>query len=421
MPHISEKANITQEFVTKKLRELKEAPDKGAISIEYKDIKLPGFLVDIGASGKNISYRVNGRIKNGKTLTITIGKHGVYNATEAREEAAKKLRLMKEGIDPRALLHEMQKESAEIEQKQTIEDLRKSLTVRAVFEQWSEDSQNKPDTKKLYRQVIFKHLKDWLDKPMSEITVDMVVTRYDQVAKQTVSSAGNTFRALRSIYNWLIIQYEEKLTEPIIDKNPVLTLSRRKKWQTTEPRNDEYIADQDLKAWYSAVRGLDNTVFADYFTLLLLTGLRKDEAAGMLRADVDFKRGRFTVRDTKNKQDHTLPMTPVIRSLLERRCVGGSEYVFPGKNDYIKDVTKYQELVTEASGVEFTPHWLRRTFSYAAERSRLGMIEHKKLLNHLSKGNVTTNNYSPRDIDNLLEPLQMVQDFLLQKAGVSDV
>lgn len=47
---------------------------------------------------------------------------------------------------------------------------------------------------------------------------------------------------------------------------------------------------------------------ADYLTLLLLTGLRRSEGAQLKWADVDFAEKTLTVRETKNGDDHVLPL-----------------------------------------------------------------------------------------------------------------
>jgi integrase len=102
-----------------------------------------------------------------------------------------------------------------------------------------------------------------------------------------------------------------------------------KKWQTVRSR-DDMIADDDLAPWYQAVKKLDSQDFRDYFTFLLVTGLRKHEDGSLKWEDVKFKREVFTARNTKNGRDHTLPMTDFIRDLLEHRAdvKGNNEYAW---------------------------------------------------------------------------------------------
>ena len=55
-----------------------------------------------------------------------------------------------------------------------------------------------------------------------------------------------------------------------------------------------------MPRWYQAVMGLPSDAARDYMRLVLFTGMRRSEAAGMLWANVDFGRRVFTVPVTKN-------------------------------------------------------------------------------------------------------------------------
>jgi integrase len=402
-------ANITTEF-------LNGLQSPG----EYRDDKLLGFVIKVSDSGIK-SYQVQGRIRGLGLVRYTIGKHGSpWTLKQARDEAQRVLYLMKTGVDPRIDGQERKQAQAAKVAQCNAEDLRQSLTIRNVYMAWTADERKtKESTKRLYRQVLYKHLQDWLDIPICDVTPEMVSKRYNAIADQTISSANNCFRALRRLFSWAMLEYEVAPDKPFIPSNPVSVLSKRKKWQSVQSR-DDMIADDDLAPWYQAVSNLDSEDFRDYFTFLLVTGLRKREAGSLKWADVKFNRGVFTVRNTKNGRDHTLPMTDFIRDLLEHRAhvKGDSEYVFPYDNfrGHIYDVSHFQGKVIEASKIQFTPHALRRTFSYAAARVRLGDSERKALLNHLASSDVTDAHYTPWQVDDLKEPLALVEEYLLSRA-----
>ncbi|MBX9771491.1 MAG: Arm DNA-binding domain-containing protein, partial [Candidatus Obscuribacterales bacterium] len=231
---------------------------KTATPGDYRDSRLLGFLLRISKTGTK-SYQVQGRIKGAGIIRHTIGKHGApWTPKFAREEAERVLRLMKTGIDPRNEKRERQEQQQAKISQDRADQLRTKLTLRKVFEDWEKDERkDKKSTKDLYKQVLHKHLSDWLDLPLCEITTDMVSKRYNEVADRTVASANNTFRALRRLYNWVILEHETASGEPIISFNPVEVLSKRNKWRTLSSR-DDLIADEDLKAWFNAVITLDN-------------------------------------------------------------------------------------------------------------------------------------------------------------------
>lgn len=392
----------------------------------YRDDDLKGFILRVRETSSKgdrkpvKTYAVQGRIKGGKLILFTIGRHGApWTAKLARDKARNVLNDMKNGIDPRVAEEKQRRDDLAFLIEQQVEAKSKTLTLRVVFEDWCRlQRKTKDRTKQLYREVIFKHLAAWLDKPMNEITESMITTRYTQVCTVTVSSANNAFRALRMLYNWARVEYKDASGKSPLPENPVSALSERGKWEKLHPRSEEYIHDDDLPAWFEAVLNLPNQSMSAYFRLLLLTGLRRDEAKKLKWSDVNFKRRHFTVRNTKNGRDLVLPITPALDDVFKDcMAIKRNDFVFPGDGSkgHITDVRHHYRLVSLRSGIRFTPHFARRTFSYAAARARLGDSERKRLLNHLDSGDVTEFAYTPWHIDQLREPSEIVQTFLLNR------
>lgn len=388
----------------------------------YLDSKLKGFCLKVTSSGKKV-YQVRRKVRGSQTnITVTINTHGIITAEQARNEAVQIIAIMGRGLNPNELKKQQNDEANE---KQTIKDAEKKvkeLTLERVFFAWLADAKKtKPNTKSLYKQVIFKHLQDWLNKPILEITPDMVRKRYEQVAAKTVASANNCFRALRMLFNWAIQEYEGELSSHTGSiSNPVSVLSKRDKWQEIEARQDA-IRDHDLKIWFQTVETLPNQDISDYFIFLLLTGLRKREAAGLRWRDVFLPEKYFVAKNTKNGRDHALPMTVYVFRLLKRRYEQRKSdiFVFPGSTiaGHIIDTRSYEHRIVDLSGVEFTPHALRRTFNLAASRSVPEYVV-KSLMNHQRKDDVTQAHYGQLEAEVKREPLRLVEAFLLNLAGI---
>ncbi|MBU6455242.1 MAG: tyrosine-type recombinase/integrase [Cyanobacteria bacterium REEB67] len=406
--------NITIEFV-------KRTNEPGT----YRDEKLPGFTLFIGKGESGIkSYQVNGRIKGGRPIFYTIGRHGTWNATTAREEAGRILRLMAEGIDPRAGKSEVKAAHVEQIALDKAEAAKSEFTLRRAFEQWHAESHKTKDrTKELYQQMIYKHLKDWLDLPVAEITAQMVADRYNKVADVSVGSAGNTFRALRMLFNWLLIRQEDlPAAEQIIVKNPVTVLHRRDLWRELKPRT-KFITKKELPRWFQAVQEIDNPMYCDYFQFVLVTGLRLTEASKLHWADIDFDNSVFTARDTKNGSDHTLPMTDFTRQIFERRLAAKkNDFVFPAKTGtgYFRDARHWIRIVKQRTqgpgqaGIEFTCHMLRKTLSNYAMDVNLTDGQRKMILNHTNRADVTEHHYTTKDAERMREPLTRVEKYILE-------
>lgn len=266
------------------------------------------------------------------------------------------------------------------------------------------------------------------------------------------ASADGTMRVLRAVLNYTFGDDEEA---GIVRVNPVRTLSRKKAWYKV-PRRRNLIKNSDLPAWSRGVLALENTVVRDYLLFLLHTGLRRNEAAQLQWQQVDFEEGSFTILDTKNKEPHTLPLSDYLYQLLKDRKDGlkadleaaqaaqsaarvgtltakqrqtlsnrislaesrlASPFVFPGegKSGHIVDPQKTIESVTEATGIIFSCHDLRRTFATIAESLDLSRYTIKDLLNHKRQEEDVTGGYIILDVERLREPLQKITNAIQER------
>lgn len=124
--------------------------------------------------------------------------------------------------------------------------------------------------------------------------------------------------------------------------------------------------------------------------------------------------------DTRNHQDHTLPLSDFLFELLQRRQTDAvNDYVFPGakSSGRIVEQRKQMVIVTEGPGVSFTLHDLRRTFITIAESLDIPAYALKRLLNHKMNNDVTAG-YIVSDVERLRAPMQKVTDYMLKCMGV---
>lgn len=158
----------------------------------------------------------------------------------------------------------------------------------------------------------------------------------------------------------------------------------------------------------------------DYLLLLIFTGLRREEAASLKWSDIDFQAKTLTARDTKNHLDHTLPLSDYLLELLANRHDNKvSEYVFPGTGikGYIAEPRKIMKRVTLESGVEFTIHDLRRTFTTIADSLDTPAYALKRLINHKSTNDVTEG-YIINEVERLRAHMQKITDHILKCADL---
>ena len=128
-----------------------------------------------------------------------------------------------------------------------------------------------------YRRAVERHLEPWLDRPLHEITPDMVEERHKEIAELVrkagryngKATANGAMRALRVLWN-----YAAKRTQ--LPPNPV-KLGRA--WFDV-PRRTRLIKADELPAFYAATMALPNPVQRDYLLLLLFTGMRRRRRRG---------------------------------------------------------------------------------------------------------------------------------------------
>ncbi len=151
------------------------------------------------------------------------------------------------------------------------------------------------------------------------------------------------------------------------------------------------------------------------------TGLRLLEVLSLKWSNIDFKLKTLTVEDTKNKQQHVLPLSDYLFTLLaDRHKTAKGVYIFArakSKTGYMHYPKRQLAKVTAASGVEFCAHDLRRTFTTIAERLDISSYAVKRLINHKQKGDVTAG-YIIHDVERLRAPMQQISDYILKAAGV---
>ncbi len=400
---------LTKELIDKKI----EIPEKGQKI--YWCSEQPGFGLRVTAGGAR-TYVVQQRV-NGKTVRVKIGRHGVFTPESARIEAKKLLGDTARGIDPNA-----QKKVEKVQ----------ATTLADVFKAYLKDRQLRPRSIQIYSDALTRCLSDWQDVPVSRITRDMVEKRLTEISEGhnhtggSKAQAGQCYRLLRSLIRYANDKYEAN-GKTIITADPTRNLSKNRPW-TKSVRRQSVIQSHELAKWFEAVLSIENNqmqqTMRDYLIVCLLTGLRKQEAAKLKWSNID-RHGKYLKiesADTKNHEEHRLPLSDYIYTLLMRRLSEAelsSIYVFPGAKPgtHIVEVKRAIKKVTKASGVKFMLHDLRRTFITIAEAVDVQHYTLKRLVNHKTSGDVT-GGYIVTEVERMRQPMQRITDYILEKAGI---
>lgn len=364
----------------------------------YRDNSLSGFALRVTPKGTK-SFIVEKRV-NGKVRRITIGQYSLMPVEEARKEALSLLSDIAKGEDPT---------------RKRKEKLVHQVTLLDCFEDYLSVRNNLTEiTRKDYSCSINGALKDWQKTPLINITREMVIQRHRVLGEKSHARANNTMRVLRALFNFAMYHYETQDGSSLILINPVKYLSDCRAWYQVG-RRQTLIKPHQLADWYQATLKLNNPTSRDYLHFLLFTGLRRTEAAKLSWNMVDFDDQSFTIPDTKNHNPHSLPLSDFLLDLLKTRYENReNDYVFPGKTDkgYLLHPRTAVDRVVDLSGVEFSPHDLRRTFITIAESLDIPAYALKRLLNHKMMNDITAG-YIVTSVERLRRPMQQITDFIL--------
>ncbi|MDQ8039126.1 MAG: integrase arm-type DNA-binding domain-containing protein [Rickettsiella sp.] len=373
----------------------------------YYDDVMKGFGVRV-TSGGSKAFFVE-KLINGKLSRITLGRYPELTVEMARREAQKVLGQIAMGLDPLA-----EKRSSKL----------KEITLEKIFNDYLEARKSlKPKTIYDYKRSMELAFKKWRHVPFTFITKEEVVKQHTFLGKKHGAAyADQAMAILRALFNFASVQYEDSQGRSLISENPVKRLSQTRAWFRVGKRTT-YIKSHELAAWYQGAMSLSNTTLRDYLILVVMTGLRRQEAARLKWEQVDFRDKTITITDTKNHQDHTLPLSDYLYTLLANRKQSAiNAYVFPGSGagGYIIEPRKQMVKVVKSSGVHFTIHDLRRTFITVAEGLDIAAYALKRLLNHKMNNDITAG-YIMNDIERLRKPMQLITDTLVKLMGINEL
>lgn len=371
---------------------------------KYYDDNLKGFGVRV-TSGGTKAFFVE-KLINRKLSRITLGHYPELTPEMARNKALQLLGQIAMGIDPVA------------EKKATT---MREITLNDVFADYLQARKTlKPQTIANYKQVLSKAFPGWGSKPILSITKDRIAKHHTKLGQEHGEAYANlSMRILRALFNFAAGQYEDAKGRSLILENPVRRLSQTRAWYRIE-RRQTYIKSNELVAWYNGLQSSQNPILRDYLILIILTGLRRREAATLKWTDIDLNAKTLTISKTKNNETHTLPLSDYLYDLLEsrkQRCT--TNFVFPGSGaaGHIIEPRKQMAYVTKVSGVHFTVHDLRRTFITIAESLDIPAYALKRLMNHKMSNDVTAG-YIIVDVERLRKPMQLITDYILKCMGV---
>lgn len=344
------------------------------------DISLRGFGVKVTRGGSKtflIQYRMGGR--GALTRRYTIGKlDSPWDVASARDEAERLLRMVATGLDP-----------------QIIERQRKSDEIDLIFQKYSERFLA-DFGQKYWRPRTFQSraadLRRWANpvlkaKPLPSITRRDITAVLDSLPKHSPALPRNVFAVLRKMFTWAKQRGD-------IEKSPCEGV----KPPPAVKARDRVLKDDELMLVAALSDTLGNP-FGPFVRMLLVTGQRRDEVAGMRWEELDQTTFEWLLPKarSKNHNAHLMPLNDIaVRGLDE--LAGGprwplSGYVFSTTgvtpiSGFSRMKRRLDAVVDRAvQGNSLMPwrlHDLRRTMATNLQRLGVRFEVTEALLNHVS-------------------------------------
>ncbi len=324
-----------------------------------RDDQLPGFFLRVGAKRKAWAVEVTVRRGGRRNVSKLLGYVGQVSAREARQEA-------------RRIIGELQTRP---------DQHGKGPTLRAAWEMYSATLERRGRAGKTvqgYAHSIQKHCAAWLDRPLSRITPEDVVTRHAELTRTSGPYAANRMiAALRAVYR-AARKIRRELPPPPTDAVAANTETRRKR----------ALGPDDLPAWWAQLRALPNPIRREFHWLLLLTGGRPAALSRARWEHIGPAGWHFPDPKGGAARAFDLPLSPEIREALERvRAEGaalwpeqGAQWVFPGPAGHMVETGEDRAALS---------HWggdLRRTFKTLGLAAGLTELDTMILQNHALAG-----------------------------------
>jgi len=164
-------------------------------------------------------------------------------------------------------------------------------------------------------------LPHWGKRHIQDIARRDVIELLDGIVDRGVGTTANrVLAAVRKLFNWAI-------ERDVIAFNPCLGI----KAPSPETSRERVLSDEEI-VWLWQALDQQSYPFGPLGKLLLLTGQRRDEVAGMTAGEINVDEGVWTIprARAKNDQEHHVPLSDAVLAVLAAapRIAGEAGYLF---------------------------------------------------------------------------------------------
>ena len=302
----------------------------------YRDHAVPGLALVVGRRSARwvYSYKPHGvnLQTNGRwsTRDLSLGGPAQMSLPEARAAALKAKAQVQHGEDP----HNAR--MLQVEQAVAIRS-KERATIATALARYRAAMLNEPtpykrtevsQAAKAAADILALKGGSGVEKAAVEAIDLPALKRWARALPERNATAKLRWGAICRFLEWCV-------DEDLIDANPCALVSKARRPVAPNPRGN--VADAAVAAAiWRAAENEPSPALADLVRFLCLVPCRRQEAARIELADIDFERRewRAPAGKTKNGRPHTQPLPDAVMNILmRRRAVAIEGLVFPGPND----------------------------------------------------------------------------------------
>jgi integrase len=361
--------------------------------VTYHDAACPNLILRV--SGKSKKFYFYGRI-NGNPSKLVLGAFPTMTVENARKACRRIAGAKADGKDP----------AAERKAK------RGEPILKELFEHYLEfhakpKKRTWPDDQRMYD----KYMAGWHNRKLSLIKPTSVEKWHGTLAKDSGPVQANRCKAL-------LATMFSKAAKAVgyTGPNPCKEVPNY-----PERSRERYLLPGEMKAFFSALAGMD-TYWQAYFLLLLFTGARRGNVASMRWEELDLENSVWHVPadKCKNKRPTSLALCEPAVAILKKRAENrnGSPWVFPattGAGHLIDPRKAWGKILKAAAIDDLHIHDLRRTQGSWQAAMGISLAIVGKTLGHADLQ--STQIYARLQLDPVKEAVGRSSTAMLEAAG----
>jgi integrase len=353
-----------------------------------RDRVLCGFCVRLNARKRTFLIATS---VAGKQFRMMLGYWPLMTVDEARSHAMVVLRQCRKGERP----------SGKVKTE--------APRLRIALVSYCSTKGIKASSQKRYDSIFRTHFGDWLDRSVIELGTGEFAEHCHAFAQTKGAALVEVGRGIVTA----LIKYVNAVHNLSIESPFVRLTAAGLMPERSQPRA-RVLQEADLPAWRVAVDQLGEKQ-RDYLLLTLYTGLRRNEGRELCRHQIDLTGGVLSIPDTKNGKPHSLPITALMKEILERRCLG-----LDAEDELFKGVSAehIHSMAMRQGAPRFMLHDLRKLVATVGEKLGLSSAVLRRILNHTApKSDVLHRHYVGLNTSDVAGALVQIQAALTEMMG----